>query len=178
MNISSDQVTIRRASEEEIPEVQELGVAAYGQYASVAPPAIFDAYNDDLRRLREQWNETEVWVAQVGKELGGSVLFYADARAEGLGLPEGWASFRKLAVRPDMRGRMIGINLVEKCVDRAREIGADAVGIHTVSFMEAACSIYERMGFQRCPHYDAKASDMLSVDGEGEIKLLAFSLQL
>ena len=47
-------------------------------------------------------------VAEVAGRLAGSVLFYADASTEGLGLPPGWVGFRKLAVDPRMRGHGLG----------------------------------------------------------------------
>jgi predicted N-acetyltransferase YhbS len=99
---------IRPATKHEIPEIESEGVAAYTQYRDEVPAAIFDAYVEDLRHLAEHWDEAAVLVAEVDGRIAGNVLFYANASTEGLGLPEGWAKFRKLAVRPEMRGRLLG----------------------------------------------------------------------
>lgn len=179
MTLLRTELEIRRATKLEIPEIEAVGVAAYDQYRREVPAPIFDAYIDDLRCLEQHWEDAEVLVAEVDGQIAGSVLFYADASTEGLGLPGGWAGFRKLAVRPEMRGRSIGRKLVERCVERARHLGAPAVGIHTVSFMKAARSIYGQMGFRRCPRYDLNAADMLGIDEEGgEVKLLTYRLNL
>ncbi len=179
MIVLESELKIRPGETYEIAEIETVLVAAYAQYRSKVPAAVFGAYLDDLRRLREYWEEAEVLVAEVGGRIAGSALFYADATTEGLGLPGGWAGFRKLAVLPEMRGRSIGRKLVEQCVERALRLHAPAVGIHTVSFMKAACNIYEQMGFRRSPQYDLNASDVLGIDeGREEVKVLAYRLEL
>jgi GNAT superfamily N-acetyltransferase len=170
---------IRSASRHEIPEIEAVSVAAYAHYRGDMPAAIFDSYLADLRRLAQYWEETEVLVADLDGRIAGSVLFYADASSEGLGLPQGWAGFRKLAVHPEARGLGLGRELVGSCVDLARRLGAPTVGIHTTFFMKAACGIYEQMGFRRCPQYDVRAADILGLDaGVGEVKVIAYRLDL
>lgn len=170
---------IRPAARHEIPEIERLHAAAYAQYRDDAPPAIFEAYDRDLRNLARYWDEAEVFVADIDRRMAGAVLFYADASSEGLGLPPGWAGFRKLAVHPAMRGKGLGVKLVEACLDLARERGAETMGIHSASLMRAACHLYETMGFERCPAYDIQASDALGVDsGSGEISLITYRRHL
>ena len=172
-------ILIRPALAHEVPEIEDLSVAAYTQYRDAVPAPIFDAYLADLRNLARYWNEASVLVAERDGEIAGSVLFYADAASEGLGLPGGWAGFRKLAVRPGRRGQGIGRKLVVSCLDIARRLGAPAVGIHTSSFMSAACRLYDRVGFQRCAQYDLKATDIMGVEsGAGEVMIIAFRMDL
>ncbi len=156
---------IRAARKSEIKEIEEGAVEAYMQYRSQVPVEIFEAYRQDLRNLSRYWDEAEVLVADVDGRIAGSVQFYPDASTEGFGLPPQWAGFRKLAVHPAARGRSIGRTLVEKCLELAARNGAPAIAIHTSLFMEAARHIYEDMGFQRCPEYDLRATDMLGIDG-------------
>jgi GNAT superfamily N-acetyltransferase len=169
---------VRPAARREIPEIESLGVAAYAQYRDAVSAAVFDAYMRDLRRLADYWDEATVLVAELDDRIAGSVLFYADASSEGLGLPADWAGFRKLAVRPEMRGRAVGRELVQRCVDRARRLGAPAIGIHTSSFMKVACRLYERAGFRRHPRFDRAASELLGVAAGRELRLLAYRLDL
>ena len=35
------------------------------------------------------------------------------------------------------------------------------MGIHSASFMTAACKLYQQMGFGRCPEHDLRASAFL-----------------
>ncbi len=122
---------VRRAAAHEIPEIEAVAVAAYAEYRTEVPAPVFDAYLDDLRRLADHWRDAEVLVAEVEGSIAGSVLFYPDAGSEGLGLPSDWAGFRKLAVRPEMRGRGLGRVLTEACIAAARAArGADARDPH------------------------------------------------
>jgi ribosomal protein S18 acetylase RimI-like enzyme len=120
-----------------------------------------------------------VFVAELSGEIVGSVQFYPDASTEGLGLPSEGAGFRKLAVRPQARGRSIGRMLVEACFERAFTNRAAAIGIHTASFMEAARRLYASMGFRRCPQYDLQASQILGLEsGATDIAAIAYRLDL
>jgi predicted N-acetyltransferase YhbS len=176
--MSDDRVVIRRAARHEIAEIEDVCVAAYAQYRSEVPAPVFESYLDDLRRLADSWDEAETLVAEVDGRIGGSVLLFADASTEGLGLPQGWSGFRKLAVHPKMRGRGLGRRLTDACIDAARRRGAPTVGIHTASFMRAARNIYEQIGFRRCPEFDLSASDMGLDDAGGDVSVIAYRLDL
>jgi predicted N-acetyltransferase YhbS len=170
---------IRAAKRHEIPAIEEIYVWAYAEYRDEVPSAVFDAYIEDLRQLAVHWDEAAVLVAEFDGRIAGCVLFYADASLAGLGLPREWAGFRKLAVRPDLRGRGIGRALVESCVHRAHRIGSPTIGVHTASFMKAACNIYERMGFRRCPRYDLTASEVFGVAARArDVDVSAYRLDL
>ena len=169
---------IRPAAEHEIREIEAVSVAAYGEHRANVPHSVFNAYISDMRRLADYLHEAEVLVAEIGGRIAGSVLFYADASAEGLGLPQGWSGFRKLAVHPDMRGHGLGRRLTQACIAAARGRGAPTIGIHTASFMHPALRVYEQMGFRRCPEFDISAADVgLGSDG-GEVKVIAYRLDL
>jgi GNAT superfamily N-acetyltransferase len=168
---------IRPAAKHEIAEIVALSVAAYGEYRSEMPAAVLEAYLADLSSLADHWHEAEVWVAQANGRIAGSVHFYADASAQGLGLPQGWSGFRKLVVHPDMRGRGLGRALTQACLGAARRAGARTIGIHTVSFMRAACHIYQQFGFYRCPEFDITTSD-LGLGGAGALRVIAYRLDL
>jgi predicted N-acetyltransferase YhbS len=170
---------IRPALKRESPEVASVIEAAFAQYQSEVPPRIFEAYLADLRHLDDHWAESEMLVAERGGRIVGTVAFYGDASTEGLGLPKEWAGFRRLAVHPAVRGHGIGQALTRACIDAARKRGAPALGIHTSSFMQAACRIYEDVGFLRCPEYDLRAVDILGLDEDaGEVAVIAYKLEM
>jgi predicted N-acetyltransferase YhbS len=172
-------VVIRKAVRADIREIEAVTVAAYAQYRALVPAPLFDAYSDELRRLADFWDEAETVAALLDGKIAGSVMFYASAAAEGLGLPKEWAGFRKLAVDPQARGHGLGLKLSRACADMARERAAQAVGIHTASFMTAAQRIYERMGFVRVPEYDLHATDFVPPgSGESDIQVFAYRLDL
>ena len=167
---------VRPAAPDEISEIEAVCVAAYAEYRSQVPLSVFKGYVDDLHHLSDHWSDAKVLVADVGGQIAGSVLFYADASTEGLGLPQGWAGFRKLAVHPRKRGRGLGRCLTQACIDSARRQHAPTVGIHTASFMRAARHIYERMGFHRCAEFDLGASDMGLSDASADLNIIAYRL--
>jgi GNAT superfamily N-acetyltransferase len=172
------EATIRAAAEHEIPEIEAVCAAAYAEYRAQVPAAVFEAYLDDLHRLAEHWREAEVLVAEVDGRIAGSVLYYADASTEGLGLPARWSGFRKLAVRPEMRGHGLGRTLTEACIALARSRDAPTIGIHTTSFMRAARGMYERMGFERCPEFDISAADVGLGPDAAAVRVIAYRLDL
>ena len=169
---------VRRAAAHEIPEIEAVAVAAYAEYRTEVPAPVFDAYLDDLRRLADHWRDAEVLVAEVEGSIAGSVLFYPDAGSEGLGLPSDWAGFRKLAVRPEMRGRGLGRVLTEACIAAALRRGVPTLAIHTTPFMQAARRMYEAIGFRRCPEFDIGTADMGLGDGHGGPAVIAYRLDL
>jgi GNAT superfamily N-acetyltransferase len=172
-------VVVRRALRREIEEIEQIGIAAYEDFRKEVPAAILDAYFADLLNLTDQWDQAEVIVAEIDGRLGGSVMFYADASTEGLGLPNQWAGFRKLAVAPQMRGQGLGRKLVEHCVRMGRKNGAAALGIHTTDFMTAARRIYSELGFSRCRSLDRKVTDLLNIDVDAEdFTIIAYKLDL
>jgi ribosomal protein S18 acetylase RimI-like enzyme len=62
--------------------------------------------------------------------------------------------FRLLAVDDKARGKGIGEQLVQACMDRAFAAGAQAVVLWTQPSMYSAHRLYERMGFRRAPERD------------------------
>ena len=48
-------------------------------------------------------------------------------------------------------------------MDRARELGALTLGLHSSSFMTTACKLYHQMGFVRCPEHDLRATAILGM---------------
>ena len=170
---------VRPAARREIPQIEAVTAAAYAEFRDQIPAAIFDAYMEDLCRLADRWEEAEVLVAELNGRVAGAVTFYADADSEGMGLPQGWAGFRRLAVHPAMRGQGVGRALTKECVEAARRLAAPTVGIHTAPFMTAARGIYDRLGFRRCPEYDLQAAAILGLEaGGGDIAVIAYRLDL
>ena len=95
-------------------------------------------------------------VAEQGEVLIGSVMLFppsVDAygeRGPRIRSPE----IRALAVAPGARGLGVARMLVNECMRRAREAGANAIGLHTSPSMRDAIRLYESLGFTRDPQLD------------------------
>lgn len=159
---------IRPAAPAELPAVGELTLAAYvaDGYLSAA-----DDYAGELRAAADRAAGADLAVAvdESGELLGTVTFALAGTRWAEVSRP-GEAEFRMLAVAPQARSRGVGAALARWCVERAREHGATAVAICSMSRMHSAHRIYERMGFVRAPDRDWWPVP--------EVQLLAYRLDL
>ena len=152
---------IRLVGESELDEVATLFAPGLEPYRGTPDDWILDNYLADLVRVRERFGVAETYVAIDGMRIVGSIAFYRDVALEGWSnLPTGWAGFRALVVHPTARGSGVGRLLVERCIERTREVGADTLGIHTIALLADAMRLYERLGFVRCPEFDLRAKDV------------------
>jgi N-acetylglutamate synthase-like GNAT family acetyltransferase len=78
----------------------------------------------------------------------------------------------KMAVAPDFRGKGISKMLIEKCLDKARELKAKKVFLYSNSQLQTAISLYKKYGFV---HVDASNSPLLTADVKMELSLEAMS---
>ena len=118
------------------------------------------------------------WWPRWGAGSVGTVTYYPDAAAEGLGWPAGWAGLRALGVEPGARGRGVGRALMEACRRRAEAGGADVLCLHTDQFMTAAVAIYTAMGFRRAPAFDFDATSRFALGGVRPVPVLGYRLDL
>jgi len=167
--------SIRPARNSELDEIAGLFAPALAPYRGGVQDWILDAYLAELVDVRPRFEEAEVLVAEHDECIVGTIAFYPDVRLEGWSnLPAGWAGFRALAVAPRRRGTGIGQALVRRCIQRTREIGAETLGIHTISLLTDAVRLYQRLGFVRCPEFDLRAADVFTSDNADDMVGLAF----
>lgn len=112
----------------------------------------------------------EVLVAEGDGELLGVVALLPPEAPGRAVASDGEAELSRLAVAPGARGAGIGRALVERCEDRARETGAEAVALWSRRYQEAAQRLYGARGYRRAPERD-------SVDESGHERV-AFRLAL
>ncbi|HMK38252.1 MAG TPA: GNAT family N-acetyltransferase [Bacteroidota bacterium] len=63
------------------------------------------------------------------------------------------SELKRLYVRPDGRGKGLGLALTEKAIQRAREAGCRAIRLDTLSTMLDAQRLYRKLGFKEIPAY-------------------------
>lgn len=181
MTKASSGVVVRPATRRDVRQVRDVLRAANSEFESVLPAPFYRSYLENVLDVEGRLRESELLVAErrAGGGVVGAVTLYPDAADEGWGWPSAWAGIRAVAVPPSQRGRGIGRLLAEACVSRSRELGADVVGLHTASFMQAAMALYESVGFARAPEFDRDAGLLF---GEPQIDppiaALAYTLDL
>ncbi|MCY3413242.1 MAG: GNAT family N-acetyltransferase [Candidatus Heimdallarchaeota archaeon] len=64
------------------------------------------------------------------------------------------AELRSLFVLPTYRGKKLSTLLLEKVVEKARDVGFSKIVLDTLPFMESAIAVYEKFGFKRTSYID------------------------
>ncbi|MEA2433276.1 MAG: hypothetical protein QOG54_733 [Actinomycetota bacterium] len=164
-------VSIRVAAETDFDPARRVLRAAYAGYESSFPEANWVPYLKDILDLEGRADASELLVAEMDGEIVGCVSYFppgskasypSDAFSERW--PSDWAAFRLLSVDPQIGGRGIGRQLTEACIERARQGGSPALGLHTTAPMAIARGMYERMGFKRAPQYDFRPGPTVLVE--------------
>ncbi|MCE1199895.1 MAG: GNAT family N-acetyltransferase [Marinilabiliales bacterium] len=102
----------------------------------------FDEATDHLSELFHE-DSAAYFVAEVdGIMAGGGGIFPTK------GLPDGTCELVKMYLLPFARGCGLGRELLEKCMQTAREKGFDQIYLETMPELKQALKLYEKMGFR------------------------------
>jgi ribosomal protein S18 acetylase RimI-like enzyme len=160
-------LTLRNAQDNERRIVRDLTITAYAQYQAVMLPDFWTRYQHNLIATLDGEGNFERIVAEQNGLIVGSVLLYPPAAnsyasaAINISYPE----VRFLAVLPQMHRQGIGNALMKECERRARDAGAQVIGLHTMEIMQGAVRMYERLGYIRTPETDFRPSEGVVVLG-------------
>lgn len=160
---------IREARASDRSAIEAVTLSAYEQYGVVMPPALWVRYRENIvTTLAAAPPDTQIVAEEDGRIVGAVLLYPAGARLDSPGGGSMTLTFpevRLLAVAPSARGQGIGALLMDECVRRARESGAEALTLHTTDMMRAAMQLYERLGFRRMPELDFEPAPGVTVKG-------------
>jgi ribosomal protein S18 acetylase RimI-like enzyme len=94
------------------------------------------------------------FVARVSDEIAG-VCFLVSSTDQARKIAQPTESeIRLLAVAPHMRRRGIAQDLMQACIESARDAGSSRLVLFTQTSMKAAHKLYEQLGFCRNPSRD------------------------
>jgi GNAT superfamily N-acetyltransferase len=160
-------LVIRDARGDERDAMRDVTHAAYEEYAAMLPEAVWAGYRRQLAATLDSEESVERIVAERNGAIMGSVLLFPPStKAYGSGVPRAdCPEVRLLAVVPAARGDGVGTALMNECAQRARRVGAPALGLHTMDFMRAAVRIYDRLGYVRAPDLDFAPATGVLVKG-------------
>jgi N-acetylglutamate synthase-like GNAT family acetyltransferase len=132
-------VSIRRATEKDVPEVSALLQAAFVEYRPLYTPGGYAATTvsaeEIARRIRE---EGPTWVAAKDGMVVGTVSAV---------FKEGDLYVRSMAVAPGARGEKIGSRLMEQVEEFALGSGCTRQFLSTTPFLDRAIALYKQCGF-------------------------------
>jgi len=110
----------------------------------------FQGFEAELASLPGKYARPDgrLYLAYAGEKLAGCIALRK--------LEEGVCEMKRLFVREGFRGLKVGIGLIERLIDDAREIGYSKMRLDTYPLkMGKAVSLYESHGFRRIePYYD------------------------
>ena len=159
---------IRDARADDHAAIRNITLSAYQEYA-VLMQAHWEDYRQSILATLAHIQPAEQIIAEQDDTLVGTVLLFPAGTV--LTTPNGasvtltWPEIRLLAVVPAARGHGLGAALVRECMRRARQSGAAALTLHTTEIMQAAMSMYERMGFVRAPELDFHPAPGITIKG-------------
>jgi putative acetyltransferase len=130
---------IRAGDNAAIASIIRRTLAEFG--ANKPGTVYFDPTTDDLFSLFSV-HGSAYFIAEVeGKIVGGSGVFPTK------GLPEGCCELVKLYLLPEMRGQGLGLMLMEKCFQKAIDLGFSEMYLETMPELKTAIGLYEKAGF-------------------------------
>ena len=148
-------IIVRNAEPQEHDAVAQVILKSYEEYGPQLPTDAWEQYSSNILDVGSRMAESELFVAVQNEKFVGSATFYPTYMARvNSGWPQDWTGIRLVAVLPDYRGQGVGKAIMDECIRRSRDQGAQAVALHTTPYMSLAQGMYERMGFVRIHEYD------------------------
>jgi len=135
---------VRAETPEQIGIVREL-FREYERFLDV--DLCFQDFEKELAELPGKYAPPSgaLFLAMEGSNVAGCVALRK--------IGEGICEMKRLYVRPEYRGRQIGIHLAEAIVDEAKKLGYAVMRLDTLQRLGAAMTIYESLGFKQTDAY-------------------------
>jgi putative acetyltransferase len=134
---------IRAEDDAEIAAIIRKILVEFG--ANKPGTVFFDPTTDHLTQLFSVSGSAYFIVLADGRIVGGSGIFPTPA------LPEGCCELVKLYLLPELRGRGLGLLLMEKCFQTAIGFGFRQMYLETMPELHTAIGLYEKAGFTYIP---------------------------
>lgn len=148
--VTKNNLSYREGTINDVDQLQELGILAYGQFQSSLTADNWEIFNGNLQDKQKFIDilkiakcfmcldsDTIVGVAYIIPSGNPTDLFKSE-----------WSYIRMVAVNPKYRGNGIARTLTEMCIAFAKQTNEKTIALHTSEFMDAARHIYESKGFK------------------------------
>jgi ribosomal protein S18 acetylase RimI-like enzyme len=145
------ELNYRKANEADFEQLKALGKEAYSEFVGVLSKenrAKMHAFLESDSSLKELMKQSTVFVCERNTSIVGMIYLVPSGNPTKLFQKE-WSYIRFLGVSTSCRGKGIGKQLTEHCIDYARGSGERYIALHTAEFMGPARAIYEKQGFRK-----------------------------
>ena len=105
-------------------------------------------YEEELSHLEEKYGPPSgrLYLARCGKEAAGCIGLKK--------IDDQNCEMKRFYVRPQFRGRKLSVQLMQKIIMDAREIGYSHMLLDTLPFLEDAIRMYKKSGFYTIDRYN------------------------
>lgn len=135
-------IIIRQIQAEDNAEIAVIIRKILSEFGANKPGTVFfDPTTDNLFQLFSAADSAYYVAEAEGNIVGGSGVFPTP------GLPVGCCELVKLYLLPEMRGQGLGIKLMEKCFQKAIDLGYTQMYLETMPELHTAIGLYEKAGF-------------------------------
>ena len=135
-------ICIRTIQPTDNPHLAVIIRNALAEFGANKPGTVFyDPTTDDLFNLFQQTGSIYFVAEQDGTIIGGAGIYPSN------GLPQGTCELVKMYLSPQSRGKGLGKQMIEKCLEFAAGAGYHQVYIETMPELGKAVSVYEKFGF-------------------------------
>lgn len=148
---------IRDALDNELAFIREQRLKAYEEHAVKVPTEHWKLLKQSILSDADTQPGIDRIVAEINGEIVGSVALFSPTIQAYKGLLEdelNHPELRMLAISSEARGKGVASVLIKECIQRSKEKGYSAMGLHTADFMEDAIKLYTYLGFERLPQFD------------------------
>ncbi len=140
------ELILRNIRKDDNKEIAELIRSVFREFGIDRPGTVYS--DPTTYSLYELFREpgSIYWIAEeAGKIIGGCGIFPTP------GLPEGCAELVKLYLHPEQRGKGIGLQLLEKSMESAKNMGYTQLYLESFPELARAIGLYEKAGFKFIP---------------------------
>lgn len=142
-----EEIQIRTIAPEDNRALAQVIRTALAEFGANKPGTVyFDPTTDALYELFRTPGSVYFVALQANQVIGGCGIFPTE------NLPEGTCELVKLYVNKSARGQGLGITLLEKSMQWAKENGYNQVYLESMPELAKAVSIYEKCGFTKLNH--------------------------
>ena len=138
-----NQIVIREIQERDNFEIATI---VRDVLMEMGAPKVGTAYADpQLDFMFETYNRPKAVSFVVEKDqkiIGGAGISQLENGEETI------CELQKMYFLPEARGLGLGIKIIEKCLQRAKDFGFESCYLETMPYMEAAQKLYKKVGFE------------------------------
>ena len=160
-----NELSFRRASDDDALLLAEVAVEGWGTYRSFAPPGWTPAtLDEEHERVLATLRQPSAWceVAMAGSELAGHAIVLAASEARIVDETPGLAHLFQLMVRPPLWGSGLAGRLHADALASATAAGFHAMRLFTPAPHARARRFYEREGW--APHREPELDEAFGME--------------